>query len=132
MNPHCIFRAAWAVGLVCLLAAAGCSPPERFENERGRFVTTSDSDAAIPSGLRRTKYGWEDASLWTAPPNSRPQSIESWMERQQRLEPSWIRRCFLKLRTTPPLMIAVIQITAIAAIVHISRTHAMATATIDD
>ncbi|WP_145390749.1 hypothetical protein [Stieleria neptunia] len=107
----------------CLLALGGCSPPALFENESGAFVPAIESDAAIPRGMRRTKNGWEDASLWFVSTEFQSRSIESWLDVQRQREPSWLRKVFERIRMTPPLMIAVIQITAIAAIVHISQAH---------
>ena len=106
-----------------LLGLAGCSPPALFENEYGEFVPAIDSDAVIPRGMRRTKNGWEDASLWYVSTEFQARSIDSWLDIQRHREPTWLRKLFERIRTTPPLMIAVIQITAIAAIVHISQAH---------
>ncbi|MDV6031097.1 MAG: hypothetical protein F9B45_13530 [Phycisphaera sp. RhM] len=106
-----------------LLGLAGCSPPALFENESGAFVPAIDSDAVIPRGMRRTKNGWEDASLWFVSTEFQSRSIDSWLDIQRHREPNWLRKFFERIRTTPPLMIAVIQITAIAAIVHISHAH---------
>lgn len=106
--------------LAVLLSFCGCLPPARFENEYVGVFSLTDSDAAVPSGMRRTKYGWEDASLWHVSANIRVRSIDWWMADQRSREPRWLRTLFAKIRTTPPLMIAVIQITAVAAIIHIS------------
>ena len=106
-----------------LLGLGGCSPPALFENESGAYIPAIDSDAVIPRGMRRTKNGWEDASLWYVSTELQSRSIESWLDVQRQREPSWLRKIFERIRTTPPLMIAVIQITAIAAIVHISQAH---------
>ncbi|MCS7469035.1 hypothetical protein NZK35_20475 [Stieleria sp. ICT_E10.1] len=108
---------------VSLLGLAGCSPPALFENESGAFVPRIDSDAVIPRGMRRTKNGWEDASLWHVSTEFQSRSIQCWLDIQRHREPHWLRKFFERIRTTPPLMIAVIQITAIAAIVHISQAH---------
>ncbi|WP_147866574.1 hypothetical protein [Stieleria maiorica] len=109
--------------LTSLLSLAGCSPPARFENEYGSVFAANDSEAAIPRGMRRTKYGWEDASLWHISTDIRSRSIQSWIDGQRQREPSWMVKIFERIRSTPPLMIAVIQITAIAAIVHISNVY---------
>ncbi|PAY18278.1 hypothetical protein CKO51_17205 [Rhodopirellula sp. SM50] len=106
-----------------LLGLAGCSPPALFENESGAFVPAIDSDAVIPRGMRRTKNGWEDASLWYVSTEFQSRSIDTWLDIQRHREPNWLRKIFERIRTTPPLMIAVIQVTAIAAIVHISHAH---------
>ena len=85
------------------------------------MLSSNTSNAAIPSGLRRTRDGWEDASLWSVAPGYRSRSIEDWIDHQRRTEPGWARGTFEQLRQTPPLMIAVIQIAAIAAIFYLSR-----------
>lgn len=109
--------------IALILSLGGCAPPALFENEYGGFVSNRSSDAIIPRGMRRTKNGWEDASLWHLSTGFRHRSIDSWMEDQRQREPNWLRRIFEEIRTTPPLMIAVIQVTAIAAIVHVSRSE---------
>lgn len=106
-----------------LLFSCGCSPPSPFEHEFGSVVAALDSEAEIPSGMRRTSRGWEDASLWHISPDIENRSIDDWMETQQDREPGWLRTIFAEIRMTPPLMIAVIQITAIAAIVHIGHVQ---------
>ncbi len=107
--------------LAASIAIVGCSQPTLFRLERGQPLAALPSDAEVPSGMRRTDGGWEDASNWNIRTDLKEQSIDSWMLEQREQEPGWLRRLFDKLRTTPPLMIAVIQITAIAAIVHIGR-----------
>lgn len=106
-----------------LFMTAGCAPPALFENEYGAMAVGIDSGAVIPRGMRRTVRGWEDTSLWYVSPDLESRSIESWIDRQRQLEPNWARRGFEQVRKTPPLMFAVLQITAIAAIVHISRSN---------
>ncbi|MCA9140448.1 MAG: hypothetical protein KDB00_26940 [Planctomycetales bacterium] len=104
-----------------LLSNTGCSPPALFENEYGPILAAIDSDAAIPTGMRLTKNGWEDTSQWNISLDFQDKSIESWIENQRQREPGWVRRSFAKIRTTPPLMFAVIQIAMIAAIVHVGK-----------
>ena len=72
-------------------------------------------------GLRRTKDGWEDATMWHVRADGSPESIDEWIDRQRQLEPGWMRLMFDRIRMTPPLMVAVIQITAIAAITAIAQ-----------
>lgn len=101
----------------------GCTTPSRFENESKFYLPVGHSVAEVPSGLRRTKNGWEDTSMWHVSQELPSRSIESWMDHQRSREPGWVRQLFHEIRTTPPLMVAVLQITAIAAIVHISRAQ---------
>jgi hypothetical protein len=107
--------------LAALVLSGGCAPPALFENEYGSIVAAIDSEAEIPTGMRRTTSGWEDSSLWHVSTDLQSRSIHAWMTHQRRREPGWARRVFERIRGTPPLMIAVIQISAIAAIVHLSR-----------
>ncbi len=114
------------IRLLCLLtlvfaSLTGCAPPALFENECGHLVHAVATDAVIPQGMRRTRNGWEDSSLWHLPTTVKDQSINSLIAKQQEREPVWVRSVFAKVRATPPLMLALIQITAIAAIVHINR-----------
>ena len=108
------------VATFALVLVVGCAPA-RFENEYVPAAIADQSAASIPSGMRRTKYGWEDASLWYLPAGQGTRSLQSWIDQQHSLEPAWIRRLFETIRSTPPLMIAVIQIIAIAVIFRISR-----------
>lgn len=107
--------------IAMLLASVGCAPPSLFENEYGPILTAIDSSATIPQGMRRTKNGWEDASRWNISLDFQDRSIESWITDQRQREPGWVRQMFAEIRSTPPLMFAVIQITMIAAIVHVSK-----------
>ena len=113
---------AWIVlPLFCsLFLSVGCAPA-RFENEYVAPHMLRSSPAAIPRGMRRTKDGWEDASLWSLPSDFQTGSLDDWIEREREQEPGWVRRGIDEVRETPPWMVAAIQISAIAAIVHISR-----------
>ena len=103
-----------------VVLVVGCAPPAKFENEVGFYTPPSESGAVAPSGYRRTKDGWEDASQWYFG-SYQSRSIEHWVETQENREPMWLRKTLGRIRTIPPLMIALIQVTAIAGIVHISR-----------
>ncbi len=70
-----------------------------------------------PQGWRKTKDGWEHVSTWPQP----GKSINQWIDTQHDQEPPWLRHTFARLRTISPLMIALMQITAIALIVNVSR-----------
>ena len=117
------FRLLPTGGLILSLVIGGCTTPALYKQERGTLFASTGSDAAIPSGMRRTSKGWEDTADWMISPDYQSRSISEWIRRQRESEPGWIRKIIFEIRTTPPLMIAVIQITAIAAIVHISRLH---------
>lgn len=82
-----------------------------------RTLEARDSIAAAnpldPEGWRRTANGWEHVSTWPPPP--RP--LGDWIASQQAREPKWVQRTLAELRETPPLIFAMIQITAIAAVV---------------
>lgn len=115
MNPKFRFFIA-----MLLVAALGCSPPALFENEYAPAVA-GESSAAMPTGMRRTKNGWEDSTYWSLGPTYQPSSVNAWVDVQRSREPVWVRRLLDRVRDTPPLMIAVIQIAAIAAIFQISQ-----------
>ena len=84
-------------------------------------LTSVDSSAraALPSGWRLTKHGWEHTSTWTLSNASINQLIAAQRDR----EPAWIRFGFSKLRSIPPLMVALLQITAVAVITNIAKNH---------
>jgi hypothetical protein len=117
-RPH--HQCLAVVVLVSCLASIGCAPA-RFENEFVSPNVLPASPAAIPRGFRRTKHGWEDASLWGLPGEVQRRSLESWVDRQRQREPGWVRRGIDEIRETPPWMVAVLEISAIAAIVRLTR-----------
>ncbi|OYP34053.1 hypothetical protein CGZ80_16730 [Rhodopirellula sp. MGV] len=111
--------------IICLslaFATTGCITPTTFRQEYGRSIGPTDSEASIPTGMRRTKNGWEDASTWVWENGRSPTSINGWIEEQQDREPSWVRKVFDRIRSTPPLMVGVIQIASIAAITAIAKS----------
>lgn len=70
-----------------------------------------------PTGWRRTCNGWEHVSTW----QSLGTSINDLIAQQCQQEPAWIRGIFAKIRSVSPLMLALFQITAIAAIINVTR-----------
>lgn len=70
-----------------------------------------------PEGWRRTDQGWEHVSTWRPIPRPLGEIIETQLDQ----EPAWVRFILDRLRSVPPLMFALIQITAIAAIVNVAR-----------
>ncbi len=79
--------------------------------------TKIQSQAVVPLGWRRTKQGWEHTSTWMLS----NLTINQWIATQHDREPAWIRAGFSKLRSIPPLMVATLQIAAIAVITNIDR-----------
>ena len=77
------------------------------------------SNAVIPQGWRLTPYGWEDASAW-AQPIVQP-DINALIDQQRSLQPAWIRFSFERISGVPPLMIALLQIIAVAIIINLSN-----------
>lgn len=69
-----------------------------------------------PEGWRRTDQGWEHVSTWRPIPRPLDEIIATQVDR----EPAWIRNILDRLRSVPPLMFALIQVTAIAAIVNVA------------
>ncbi|WP_160149371.1 hypothetical protein [Roseiconus lacunae] len=106
-----------------LVLLVGCSPPATFRQQQGSVYATLDSPAAFPTGMRRTKDGWEDASTWHWKSVDVPQSLPGWIEEHKQREPGWIRRVMDRIRSTPPLMVGVIQIASIAAITAIAQSY---------
>ena len=70
-----------------------------------------------PEGWRRTDQGWEHVSTW----RPMPRPLDEIIETQVQQESVWIRFILARLRRVPPLMFALIQITAVAAIVNVAR-----------
>jgi hypothetical protein len=87
------------------------------------------ASAVVPDGWRRTRHGWEHTSTWTN--LFANASINELIEIQRRREPAWVRYGFAKLRAIPPLMVAVLQIAAIAVIVSIAESRRQAEKTLN-
>ncbi len=83
------------------------------------LLTSRPQNPVAPEGWRRTRDGWEHVSTW----DTVGQSINQLIAAQQEREPAWLRVAFAKIRRIPPLMIAMMQITAIAVIVNVSRSR---------
>ncbi|MFK8114110.1 MAG: hypothetical protein AB8B91_18050 [Rubripirellula sp.] len=71
--------------------------------------------AVAPEGWRRTSSGWQHVSTWRK--SSPPIAV---VDQQESIEPTWIDQTLQRIQGVPPLMFALIQITAIAAIVNIA------------
>ena len=83
--------------------------------ETDRVLPNSrERNPVAPEGWRRTDQGWEHVSTW--PPIPRP--LFEIIQSQQDREPAWIQLLLAKLRNVPPLIFALIQVTAIAVIVN--------------
>ena len=80
-------------------------------------VSRIQSQATVPHGWRRTNQGWEHTSTWTLS----NLTINQWIATQHDREPAWIRAGFSTLRSIPPLMVATLQIAAIAVITNIDK-----------
>ncbi len=70
-----------------------------------------------PEGWRRTDQGWEHVSTWRPIPRPLDEIIETQVDRS----PPGFDTYLIRLRSVPPLMFALIQITAIATIVNVAR-----------
>lgn len=90
-----------------------------------RTVSVSDAGTktVLPVGWRRTKNGWEHVSTWSEFAVPAPASINELIARQHDREPRWMRTLMTRISRIPPLMIALIQITAIAAIVFVAESR---------
>ncbi|TWU41592.1 hypothetical protein Q31b_30430 [Novipirellula aureliae] len=77
-----------------------------------------------PSGWRRTNRGWEHTSNWTMPNHfGANRSISELIATQQASEPKWLQLVLSTVRRIPPLMIAAIQVTAVAILMLSHRGH---------
>ncbi|TWT81820.1 hypothetical protein CA13_32730 [Planctomycetes bacterium CA13] len=75
-----------------------------------------------PTGWRRTNHGWEHTSTWPSDiVAGEKKSISELIAIQEAREPMWLQVTLGKVRGVPPLMIALIQITAIAVLISIGR-----------
>jgi hypothetical protein len=91
-----------------------CDLPQETEME---LLTSRQLRPVAPEGWRLTNKGWEHASTW--PPLPRP--LGEIIKDQQDREPAWLQLTLAKLRGVPPLIFALMQLTAVTAIVNTSR-----------
>ncbi|TWU42824.1 hypothetical protein [Novipirellula artificiosorum] len=93
-------------------------PPE----SKMRLLDPQNPRSIPPMGWRRTNRGWEHTSTWPRETQFRTdRSISELIALQESREPKWLQFTLEKVSQIPPLMIAVLQITAIAALIHLSR-----------
>lgn len=113
----CLLTAAvvFAGAESCQAMTINASPDDAASLENAAV----QQSAVIPTGWRRTNAGWEHASTWSLGSSN----INDLIAAQRRREPAWIRFFFLKLRSIPPLVVAVMQITAIAVIMRIAEDY---------
>jgi hypothetical protein len=112
--------------LATISFSAGCTPQGMFEAQFSQVaaqsgVGSADSRAVIPTGMRRTKHGWEDASRWFPRDAGPKHSLEYWLAKQRLRENNWRFRVLDRLRSVSPVAIALTQIVAICLIFWISR-----------
>ena len=85
-------------------------------------VGSQPAVAVIPHGWRRTRDGWEDSSTWV----SRAQPLGEIIRSQQQREPALMQRILATVCAVPPLLYALAQVLAIAAIVRWTRRDRLA------
>lgn len=78
-----------------------------------------DARSIPPAGWRKTSRGWEHTSSW---PGLGP-TINDLIATQESSEPQWVRTSLAKVKSVPPITVALIQLLAIAAIAGIARLH---------
>ena len=121
-----------ACGLLALLHFENCE--STIDSSCGNSVDASESvspilsirksklNAVPPVGWRRTRDGWQHTAQWPiANVSQATPSIATLIASQESQEPHWLQNAMKRIRDIPPLMIALLQIAAIAAILHISR-----------
>ncbi|QDT58131.1 hypothetical protein SV7mr_06200 [Stieleria bergensis] len=124
MFPAKILILTVALSAVCLFS--GCAP-SRFRDEVDFTIkdASADSNAQSPTGFRRTADGWEDTTYWFLPYPVEKRSVGALMVAQQQRERGWLQSCLTGVRSTPPLVIAVVQIFLIYLLyrLHLSGQH---------
>jgi hypothetical protein len=113
-----------AVGVACLLVGLqmGSTVPlvQMKQASADPIATATDGISVPPHGWRRTINGWEHVSAWRSP-SSRPLGEIVSIQRQR--EPAWLQQSLRRLRELPPLIFALFQLTAIAAIIWVADAH---------
>jgi len=121
-------HAGCALGIAVLCGVIRAEPSHCIVPESPAPVieTAYDGERVIktvmPSGWRRTKDGWEHVSSWAHLLPQKPTSINELIADQHDREPKWLRQTMKRVGQIPPLMIAVIQVTAIAAITFVAES----------
>ena len=120
-------RCMLGIGLLC--AAIHAAPPTPVVPANTKMpiptvvVAENGTKTVMPVGWRRTKNGWEHVSTWPSFGGAKAASINELIARQRDREPQWIRTAMARISNVPPLMVALIQITAIAAIVFVAESY---------
>ena len=114
------------LGIAALCGVIRAEPSQRIVPESPVIETVYDGEREIktvmPSGWRRTKDGWEHVSTWTHLLPQTSTSINELIADQHDREPRWLRQAMKRVGQIPPLMIAVIQVAAIAAIAFVAES----------
>lgn len=123
VHVRCMFVAGVLGAVIHIGTHVPMSPAASNETIAVVTISPSGVKSVMPAGWRRTKNGWEHVSTWTNLGLPTTSSINELISQQQAREPQWIRVAMARLSRVPPLMIAVMQITAIAAIVFVSESR---------
>ncbi len=75
--------------------------------------------AVAPTGWRLTRNGWENVASWT----KTTRTIDEMIADQTEQEPAILRVAFERIRGVSPLMIALLQISAVAMIINVARSR---------
>jgi hypothetical protein len=117
-NLVCVFVAGC---LLLVLRVESTVPVIRMKQANADSVVRSEEGISVPpQGWRRTANGWEHVSGWQQLA-SRP--LGELVLNQRRREPVWIQTALRTLRQLPPLTFALLQLTAIAAIVWVAEAR---------
>lgn len=110
------------VGIIAIFRfGTANSLPHRFDHlafQQIAFpspVAIANPTAVLPEGWRRTAHGWEHVSTWR--PMATPQAAIAAGKKSS----NWIDQILGRIQKISPVMFALIQITAIAAIINITR-----------
>ena len=127
---HAHLRCVLCVGLLCAVIRA--EPPGSLDSKaKGHLdgptaeitIGKDGTKSVMPAGWRRTRNGWEHVSTWPSPGRYPEFTINELLQRQREREPKWIRMVMARISRVPPLMVALIQLTAIAAIMYVAESH---------
>ncbi len=115
-NLICVFVAGC---LLLLLHVELTVPVVRMKQAHaGPSVTPQVGVSVLPKGWRRTSNGWEHVSHWRNPASL---PLGELVVSQRQREPVLIQKILRSLREVPPLAFAMLQLTAIAAIVWVAE-----------
>ena len=99
-------------------AESSAAESSAAESSSRRLPSVVGSATAVkPTGWRRTRNGWENTATW----RTSLASLGEIVRQQQEREPGWFKKLLASVRSIPPWGVALLQLTAVVAILIFER-----------